>query len=225
MNVHEKILRIAQMAGVLQKNKAAYNFKYTPEDEIQAKVTAGMKKFGVLLVPSIVPGSLHVEPFAYEKYNKITKKMETVKEIMVWGDMICRWYNTENPQDVLEAGWVFAAQKDDISQALGGALTYSNRYYLMKTLQLATVEDDPDNYRSKQRFAEEAEREEELRDLRQAILDTAAEQIKAGADKEAVYQIIADHNNGRKNPNTIKAADIARLVLEKTEAMGGKKDE
>lgn len=225
MNVHEKILRIAQMAGVLQKNKAAYNFKYTPEDEIQAKVTAGMKKFGVLLVPSIVPGSLHVEPFAYEKYNKITKKMETVKEIMVWGDMICRWYNTENPQDVLEAGWVFAAQKDDISQALGGALTYSNRYYLMKTLQLATVEDDPDNYRSKQRFAEEAEREEELRDLRQAILDTAAEKIKAGADKEAVYQIIADHNNGRKNPNTIKAADIARLVLEKIEAMGGKKDE
>ncbi|HBL82408.1 MAG TPA: hypothetical protein DD391_07415 [Clostridiales bacterium] len=225
MNIHEKVLKIAEMAGVLRKNKAAYNFKYTPEDEIQAKVTAGMKKYGVLLVPSIVPGSLHVEPFEYEKYNKITKKMEPAKEIMVWGDMVCRWYNTENPKDVLEAGWVFAAQKDDISQALGGALTYSNRYYLMKTLQLATVEDDPDNYRSKQRMAEDYERETALRDLRQAILDAAAEKIKAGADKEAVYKIIADNNGGRKNPNTIKSTEEARLVLEQIESMGGNQNE
>ena len=59
LNLHQKLLKIANMAGVLQKNKAGFNYSYVTEDEIQAKITAGMQKYGVMLYPSLVPNSLH----------------------------------------------------------------------------------------------------------------------------------------------------------------------
>ncbi|MBE5733985.1 MAG: hypothetical protein E7347_02925 [Clostridiales bacterium] len=49
LNIHQKLLKIADMAGVLQKNKAGFNYKYVTEEEIQAKITAGMQKYGVRL--------------------------------------------------------------------------------------------------------------------------------------------------------------------------------
>ena len=67
LNIHEKLLKIADMSGVLRKNKSGFNYKYTTEDEIQAKITAGMQKYGVMLYPSLVPGSLSIIPYHYDK--------------------------------------------------------------------------------------------------------------------------------------------------------------
>ena len=41
LNIHQKILKIADAAGVLQKTKAGFNYRYVPEEEIQAKVKIG----------------------------------------------------------------------------------------------------------------------------------------------------------------------------------------
>ena len=67
LNIHEKLLKIADVSGVLRKNKSGFNYKYTTEDEIQAKITAGMQKYGVMLYPSLVPGSLSIIPYHYDK--------------------------------------------------------------------------------------------------------------------------------------------------------------
>ena len=69
MNLHQKLLKIANMAGALQRTKAAYGYKYVPEEDIQAKVTAGLQKYGIMLYNSIVPGTLKVTPISYEKYD------------------------------------------------------------------------------------------------------------------------------------------------------------
>ena len=44
------------------------------KDEIQAKITAGMKKYHVMLLPSIRPDTLKVVPHQYVKYDKKLKK-------------------------------------------------------------------------------------------------------------------------------------------------------
>lgn len=62
LNLHQKLLKIADAAGILQKSKSGFNYKYVPEEEIQAKVTACMQKYGVMLYHSIVPGTLHITP-------------------------------------------------------------------------------------------------------------------------------------------------------------------
>ena len=37
LNLHAKLLKIANLAGALQRTKAAYGYKYVPEEDIQAK--------------------------------------------------------------------------------------------------------------------------------------------------------------------------------------------
>ena len=36
LNIHQKILKIADAAGVLQRSKDAYGYKYVPEEEMPA---------------------------------------------------------------------------------------------------------------------------------------------------------------------------------------------
>lgn len=153
LNIHQKILKIADAAGVLQKTKSGYNYKYVPEEEIQAKVTACMQKYGVMLYHSIVQGTLRVQPYTYEKYDAKLKANKTVNEFVVTADSVYKWVNAETPGEYIEVPWALVGQMEDASQAFGAAETYCNRYFLMKSLQLATSEADPDEYRSKQKEA------------------------------------------------------------------------
>lgn len=57
-------------------------------------------------------------------------------------------------------------QQGDASQAFGSGLTYANRYFMLKFFQIATPDDDPDNWRSKK---EEAEQEAEMAIVRPII--------------------------------------------------------
>ena len=65
----------------------------------------------------------------------------------------------DNPEDTLVVPWVIVGQQSDASQAVGSGLSYLHRYFLLKFFQIATPDDDPDNWRSKKlQAAEEEER-------------------------------------------------------------------
>lgn len=236
LNIHQKLLKIADMAGVLRKNKDGFNYKYVTEDEIQAKITAGMQKYSVMLYPSLVPGTLVVMPYHYDKAK--TKKVERVNEngkkiteivdytvpvneIIVHAEVLYKWVDAETPTDTVECHWAYIGQMEDASQAFGAGATYGNRYYLMKALQLATTEDDPDNYRSKQKAAENYEDDKKQRELAEAlnkaktaVKDMGTELINKGISKETVMDIVGKHNNGNKNPSSITSVEVCNLVLE-----------
>lgn len=227
LNLHQKLLKIANMAGVLQKNKEGFNYSYVPEDEIQAKITAGMQKYGVMLYPSLVPNSLHVTPYHYEKVKtkkengKIIETIVPVNEIIVHSEVMYKWVNTDNPEETIECYWAYIGQMEDASQAFGSGATYGNRYYLLKALQLATTEDDPDDYRSKQKAAEKFE-EEQIQKEQEAALNAAvkvvrdkgSELIASGIGKEVIQEIVGKHNGGNKNPSSIKSLEVCEAVLE-----------
>ena len=169
LNLVEKLAKIREMVEVLRKNKSGFNYKYVTEDEILARVAAGMKKYGVSLVPRIVPGTLSVEPYHYVK-TKNTKGGEQLKEdineILVHAEMTFTWVNNDDLDETIVINWAFVGQQSDASQAFGSALTYANRYFLMKYFQIATPDDDPDKWRDKK---EEAEQEAEMAVTRQII--------------------------------------------------------
>ena len=55
------------------------------------------------------------------------------------------WVNAEDPEDKIEIDWVCIGQQtDDIAKAVGTAMTYNERYFLLKFLGLPTDEDDAD---------------------------------------------------------------------------------
>ena len=211
MNLHQKLLKIANLAGALQRTKAAYGYKYVPEEDIQAKVTAGMQKYNVMLYHSIVPGTLQVIPITYT--NKSNK---TCNEVIVHADTTYTWVNTDNPDEKIENSWVFVGQMEDAAQAFGAAETYANRYYLMKSLQLATTESDPDSYRSKQKEAEDFEKQKKAEELKSAIAEVVAKGsalIKSGIDKTVIATIVAKHNDGDSNPSTISSVETCTAII------------
>lgn len=162
LNLVQKLAGIRKMVEVIRKNKSGYNYKYVSEDEILARVTAGMDKYHVLLYPGIVSQTAEVSPYNYTKIKnaKDGKKIEeSVNEVLVKADMTFTWINLDNPEDTLVVPWVIVGQQSDASQAVGSGLSYLHRYFLLKFFQIATPDDDPDNWRSKKlQAAEEEER-------------------------------------------------------------------
>lgn len=159
LNLYQKLAKIRKQVEVVQKNKSGYGYKYVTDDELLAKITVGMDKYGVSLVPNIVPGTLRVEPYTYKKTkrDKNGSYEETVNEFTAVCDMAYVWVNNDNPEETVTVSWSMVGQQSDASQCLGSGLTYSMRYFLLKYFNVATPDDDPDNWRSKQKATEAAE--------------------------------------------------------------------
>lgn len=221
MNIYEKLLAIGKMCGVLRKDKEGYGYKYVEENSIQAVLTAGLQKYGVLLIHNITPGTLTITPHSYEKYDVKIKGMKTVTEFIVSAEATYKWINVDNPTEFLEGTYIITGMQEDVSQAFGSAETYCNRYYLLKMLQIATTEDDPDNWRSKQRAAADQEKRELEREQQEAlkakiqeVINLGTHLIKNGVSKEDMLKVIGDNNEGNKNPSSIKSIEQCEVVLE-----------
>lgn len=164
LTLHQKLAKIRKQVEVVQKNKSGYGYKYVTDDELLAKITGAMDKLGVSLIPNIVPGTLVVSPYTYTKTKKEKQKdgtylpyEEIVNEFTSYCDMKYVWVDNADPTQTVEVAWAMVGQQSDASQCLGSGLTYSMRYFLLKFFNVATPEDDPDNWRSKQHEADVAE--------------------------------------------------------------------
>lgn len=160
LNLVQKLAKIRAMSGVVSKEKSGYNYKYADVTTILANVTSGMKRYGVSLIPTIVPGTATIEQnvVTNTKFDKTGKPYESkATEMLVRADMIFTWVNDENPEEKIEVPWFITGSQGDPSQALGSGLTYCTRYFLTNYFQIAQAESDVDAYRSKQKAAEASE--------------------------------------------------------------------
>ena len=91
LNLIQKLAKIRAISDVVAKEKRGYNYSYADITTILAKITAGMKKYGVSLIPQIVPGTANVEQ-SVSSTTKFTKTGEAYEakttEMLVTADMI-----------------------------------------------------------------------------------------------------------------------------------------
>lgn len=160
LNLIQKLAKIREVADAVTKDKQGYGYTYADVTQILAKVTAGMKKYGVSLIPSIVQGTAKVEKVVSvnTKKDKVGNTYDqTTTEMLVTAEMIFRWVNNDNLDDYLDVSWFVTGSQSDPSQSLGSGLTYCTRQFLTNFFQIAQVENDVDAYRSKQKEAEASE--------------------------------------------------------------------
>lgn len=163
MNLYERLAMIRKSVEVVQTDKAGYGYRYVTDEALFARISGAMTKYHVSLIPSVVPGTMNVTQYHYEKLKKGNKSkgeqdtLEPQNEILVSAEMVYRWINNDKPEERIDVPWTMIGQQSDASQAFGSALTYSMRYFILKYFGVATPDDDPDNWRTKQREAEEAE--------------------------------------------------------------------
>lgn len=155
----QKLAKIRAIADVASKDKRGFNYKYADITQILAKVTAGMKKYGVSLIPMIDHGSTTVEQ-TVAKNTKVAKDGNVydsiTTEILVRANMVFRWVD-DDTGETIDVPWFVVGMQPDPSQAFGSGLTYCTRYFLINYFQIAQVDMDVDAYRSQQKEAEAAE--------------------------------------------------------------------
>ena len=217
LNLIQKLAKIRSISDVAKKGKKGYNYSYTDITEILANVTAGMKKYGVSLIPSIVPGTANVSQLVTvnTKVDKTGKAYDnTVSEILVKADMVYRWINDDDTTDFLDVPWFVTGSQADPSQALGSGLTYTMRQFLTAFFQIAQSDTDVDAYRSKQKAAEASE-DKAIAEGLTAEFDTMLKRYLAdhGDKKEEVKQFITRY---AKNANylAIKEPTLASKLIE-----------
>lgn len=155
MNIYQKLAKIRKICAVLQKDKSGYGYTYASPEEVHAKVTGGMEKYHLSLIPRIegVP-ELRVREYKDVKKDKKGEMFyKDSAEFIISGQMVYRWLNDDNPEEYIDVPWGIYGAQADPSQAFGSGLTYCERYFLLSYFQMTTVDDDPDNWRSKQHKA------------------------------------------------------------------------
>ena len=199
-NIYQKLAAIRKQVEVIKTNKKGFGYYYVTDDEILSKITGFMDKYHLSLMPRIVHDSVIVRPYTYKK-TKATNQgdiyEEICNEIIVNADMYWCWINNDDPDERVDIPWAIIGQQGDAAQAFGSSLTYSHRYFLLKFFNIATPDDDPDNFRSKQQAALKAEDKMVADQIIKDIDIKVRSYLETSPDKaEAVKKFIGKYAKG-----------------------------
>jgi len=146
MNIYEKLVELRKVIPYMKKDKSSFNYDYVTGTSVIGTTKEKMNELKILLYPEIR---------AYKITQDIYEKTDKYGKIKVYRDWIFQsensgmiWYDAENNEKV-EVPFVFLGVQDDPAKAYGSALTYSERYFLLKFLNIATDKDDPDAFQKK----------------------------------------------------------------------------
>jgi hypothetical protein len=128
-----------------------------------------------------------------------------------------RWVDNENPESYIDVPWVVTGCQEDPSQALGSALTYCERQFLQAFFHIATVDNDVDTYRSKQKEAEAAENRAIVEEIIKEIDSISKEYVANSSDMDAakaqLLEVTSKYVKGG-NYNKIDNASLAAKLLQ-----------
>lgn len=212
----QKLAKIRVMSDVVKKDKKGFNYSYVQVTTILASITAGMKKYGVSLIPSIVPGTSSVSQNVIENVkmskdgNAITTK---TTEMLFFGEMNFRWVNDDNPEEFIDVPWVVTGSMSDPAQAMGAGLTYTTRQFLTSYFQIAQTDQDIDAFRSKQKEAEEIETKAVIAGIIGEVDKIVKNTVQTNPEKrEELIEYISRFAKGA-NYNAIKDLTTATNLL------------
>jgi len=141
MSIYKKLLKVQKQIKGLSKDKKSYNFSYVTGNKLLSFIKPIMDAEGLLLKQEVL--SIDNERQDYQLWDKTSQGYKNKSEILSKVMMRFTWIDAETgEQDINLFG---ANGTNDWEKGLGSALTYAERYFLLKYFHIATDEDDIDN--------------------------------------------------------------------------------
>jgi ERF superfamily len=222
MNIYQKLVEIRKSIDVFTKDTEGFGYKYVSGSQVLHKIKAKMDELGVLLIPRINDQS-H-KTFDYTVWDKQAKQEKSKTDFIVFGSMTYTWVNAENPEDRIEIPFQYMGQQDDISKAFGSALTYSERYFLLKFFGVPTDEDDPDakDTAGKQQRKEKTEKpaSDKQLNLINTLLDDVAKAL--GISKQEAYATLKKRLGTANEMENFTVSEASKAIDILNEAKKGK---
>jgi hypothetical protein len=140
MGIYSKLLKIQQEVNGLGKNAKSNNYEYVKGSKVLEAIKPIMNKEGIILKQEVISIENTRQDYktgigtSYEK-----SKSEILSKVM----MRFTWVDCETGEK--DENLFGANGQNDWEKGLGSALTYAERYFLLKYFHINTDEDDIDN--------------------------------------------------------------------------------
>jgi hypothetical protein len=146
LNLYQKLLKIQQEVVGLGKDKSSFNYKYVTGSKVLEHIKPIMNQHGLLL-------KQEVTSIDNERMDYLTAKGVGKTEILSKVMMRFTWIDTETGETDVN---LFGANGlNEFEKGLGSALTYAERYFLLKFFHINTDEDEIDNPDRKKEVAKQ----------------------------------------------------------------------
>ena len=140
MKIYKKLHEIQKQINGLGKDKAAFGYKYVTGDKVLEHIKPLMNDLGLLLKQEV----LSIDNVRQDYTTKNGAKSEINSKVM----MRFTWVDIETGEK--DENLFGANGQNDWDKGVGSALTYGERYFLLKFFHIATDEDDIDNPQRKE---------------------------------------------------------------------------
>lgn len=182
LNIYQKLIEVRKAVPYLKKESEGGQYKYTGSSQVLGSIKSKMDELGLLLIPGITNHVLHESPIEYkDKEGHITKRTTTYFTEL---EMTMTWINAEKPDEKIERTWY--AQGVDIAgeKGVGKALTYGEKYFILKFFNIPTDQMDADAFQKK--YDEDDKKAELLRT--NTIAAIKSEWMKKGFQANKINQ-------------------------------------
>lgn len=197
----QKLLEVQKAVTYLQRNaqsKAGGSYTYVSSALVLERIRGEMDEQGLLLQTATVEERLHIDA-AYSYADKKQHFTEVVMEFT--------WINTDNPEETMVCRW-YGQGIDNGEKGPGKAMTYAEKYFLLKFFHIATGDhDDPDAGREEPEPA--PDRDEKGRPLTQVGL--AAFMEERGVPRKYVPKAAASLDMSIDTISTWAAPDLQKV--------------
>lgn len=133
MNIYQKLIEVRKSVPYLQKEAKGHQYNYVASSQVLSSVRSKMDEIGLLLIPAVVDKRVNIEG----------------KSIFTELDMEFTWVNAENPEETITRPWYGQGMDTSGEKGVGKALTYAEKYFMLKFFNIATDKDDPDAFQGK----------------------------------------------------------------------------
>lgn len=141
MNLYQKINEVKKAVKTLSKDAETSGdraYSYVSGSQILSMIKSKMEEIGLLFLP------VKTESRGWTTFDYTLASGKSKTDFIVEGYVSYEWINVDEPSERQRVDFDYYGQQNDISKAFGSALTYSERYLLLKSLGAPTDEDDPD---------------------------------------------------------------------------------
>ena len=208
--MHQVQAATRSLAANTEGQTGAARYNYVSGAKLLGVIRPLMDKLGLILTQEVV--DIKNEPITYMTRNGEKTEMFTTVHIRF------TWVDTDDGSQVVND--FFANGMNAWDKGLGSALTYAERYYLMKTFHIATDEDDVDALvkeeaiNSQPSAAVQARRTAAKRPAPKAEVAPAEQPYTPMADKD-YWKIVKAYAEGKK---TKTGGDYRQTWIDMTHA-------
>lgn len=139
MSIYKKLHKIQSAILGLGKDKKGNNYEYVTGNKVLSEIKPLMNDLGLLLKQEVISIDNVRQDYATRNGNK----SEINSKVM----MRFTWIDIETGEK--DENLFGANGQNDWDKGVGSALTYGERYFLLKFFHIATDEDDIDNHERK----------------------------------------------------------------------------